>query len=34
MSSPTATPNMTLKTTLLPREFIYNGAKIPDPTLR
>ncbi len=31
MSSPTTTPSMTLKTTLLPREFVYNGAKIPDP---
>ena len=25
MSSPTTTPSMTLKTTLLPREFVYNG---------
>ncbi len=31
MSSQTVSPKMTLKTTLLPREFVYNGAKIPDP---
>ena len=31
MSSSMTIPKMTLKTTLLPREFVYNGAKIPDP---
>ena len=31
MSSPKTIPKMTLKTALLPREFVYNGAKIPDP---
>ena len=32
MSTLSTPPKMTLKTTLLPREFVYNGAKIPDPS--
>ena len=31
MSTQPTAPKATLKTTLLPREFVYNGAKIPDP---
>ena len=31
MSSLATTSKVTLKTNLLPREFLYNGAKIPDP---
>lgn len=29
--STTTMPKTTLKTTLLPREFVYNGAKLADP---
>ena len=29
--NPNTSSKTTLKTTLLPREFVYNGAKIPDP---